>query len=346
MNQPLPPDEQLGDDVAWLRRNLGPADPIRSLAPAPPPPEPALLAATPLLSARPPRRRVRMAVAALSAAALIAAVAAVAATSGAGHGATHVVSGQPVFAAAAATEAARTAQASVSVTAGSNVTTLQGSVDLADQTSDLTADLPMGLGTVEVRTIGSVAYVKLPTNFQALVGGKTWIQADLPTIDGLAGQQLGLPALGSGLDMTGMLDWLRGVSSDVTQIGTDIIHGVATTHYRASVDLTKAVANAPAAVRSGVERAAQAVGQTIPVEVWVDGQGRLRQLTATIDPGNAQAPSDLGPSTTGPVVATVDLWDFGAPVTVTAPPADQVGTLPISGGLGGVLGSGGLGGTG
>ena len=344
MNEPLPPNDQLADDVAWLRRHLGPADPIRSFAPmAPPAPDPAVLAATQLAPAQPRRRRARVAVAALSAAALVAAVAAVSATAGTGHGATHVVSGQPIFAAAATTEAARTAQVSVSITDGSNVANVHGAVDLAADTSDLTADLPMGVGSVEVRTIGSVAYVKLPTNLQGLAGGKAWIEADLPTIDGLAGQELGLPALGSGLDMTGMLDWLRGVSSNVTQVGTDTIHGAGTTHYRANVDLAKAAANAPADVRSRVEQAAQAVGQTIPVDVWVDGQGRLRQLTASLDPSKAQAPSDAAVPSTGPIVVTVDLWDFGAPVTVTAPPADQVSNLPLDGTLGGVPRAAGLG---
>jgi hypothetical protein len=348
MNEALPPDEQLADDVAWLRRHLGPADPVRSLAPmaAPLPPDPAVLAATALVPGRPRHHRARVAVAALSAAALVGAVAAVASTAGAGHGPTRVVSGQPIFAAAATTEAARTAQVSVSVTAGSNVTNVQGSVNLAADTADLTTDLPMGVGTVEVRTIGSAAYVKLPTNFQGLAGGKAWIEADLPAIDSVAGQQLGLPALGSGLDMTGMLDWLRGVSSDVTQVGKDTVHGVGTTHYRASVDLTKAAANAPAAVRSRVGQAAQALGQAVPVDVWVDGQGRLRQLTASIDTGSARGPSGGALPDTGPVVVTVDLWDFGAPVNVTAPPADEVSTLPLGSALRGVLGAGGLGGAG
>jgi hypothetical protein len=345
MNEPLSPNDQVADDVAWLRRHLGPADPMRSFAPmVPPAPDPAVLAATQLIPAAPRRRRARTAVAVLSAAALVGAIAAVSARAGAGHGATHVVSGHPIFAAAATTEAARTAQVSVSVTAGSDVINVQGVVDLAADNSDFTADLPMAVGTVEVRTIGSVAYVKLPTNLQGLVGGKAWIQADLSTIDGLAGSQLGLPALGSGLDMTGMLDWLRGVSGNVTEVGTDTIHGDSTTHYRASVDLTKAAADAPAAVRSRVEQAAQAVGAAIPVDVWVDGQGRLRQLTASLDPGKVQAPSGVDIPGSGPVVVTVDLWGFGVPVSVTAPPVDQVSTLPVDGALRGVVGAGSLGG--
>jgi len=345
MNQHLPP-ENLADDVAWVRRHLGPADPVRSSGPAPVTEPPAVLAAAPA----PHHPRARVAVAALTAAALVGAAVAVVATHGGGSGhATRVASGAPIFAAAATTEAAHTAQVSVSVTVGSEVVDVQGEVDLTAHNADFTATLPMSIGTVEVRTIGTVAYVRLPANLQGVVGGKAWIQADLPTVDGLAGQQLGLPGLGAGLDVTALLDWLRGVSGTVTDIGSETIHGITATHYRADVDLTKAAADAPAAVRPGVEQAAQAVGQTVPVDVWVDAQGRLVQLTTSVDPGKFQAPAgtDL-PGTdvpgAGPVAVTVDLWNFGMPVDVTAPPADQVSALPIGGALRSVLGGGGLGG--
>jgi hypothetical protein len=191
----------------------------------------------------------------------------------------------------------------------------------------------------------------VPASLQGMLGGKAWIEADLPTVDGLAGEQLGLPGLGQGLDVTALLDWLRGVSGDVTNVGTDTIHGITATHYRAAVDLTKAAADAPAAVRARVEQAAQAVGQTVPVDVWVDGQGRLVQLTTSVDPTKIQAPAAAGSGAigsglagsglagSGPVAVTVDLWNFGMPVVVTAPPADQVSALPIAGALRGVLGA-------
>ena len=329
-DQPRP--DPLADDVAWVRRHLGPADPLRS-APAAAATEPTVVAALPA-----PRRRTRVTVAALTAVALVAAAAVVVATRGAGSGSsgTRVVGGQPVVAAAAATEAARTAQVSVSLTVGPEVIDVQGAVDLVAGAADFTADLPMSLGSVEVRTVGSVAYVHLPANLQGLAGGKPWIAADVPTVDGLAGAQLGLPGLGQGFDVRTLLDWLRGVSGTVTQVGTDTIHGAAATHYRAEVDLSKAAAAAPPAVRDGLAQAAQAVGGPIPVDVWVDGQGRLVQLTTSADP--------TGVPGAGPVALTVDLWGFGQPVDVAAPPADQVSTLPVAGILHGILGAGGAGG--
>jgi hypothetical protein len=196
---------------------------------------------------------------------------------------------------------------------------------------------------VEVRTIGSVAYVQVPSSLQALLGGKPWVKADATTAEGLAGQVLGVPGLGTGLDFTGLLEWLRGVSGQVTVVGTDTIHGAVATHYHADVDLAKAAASAPSGSRAKLEQAALAAGQTIPVEVWIDNQGRLRQLKASFDPSKLQAPPGGPTKGLGTVVATVDLWNFGTAVNVIPPPADQVGALNgMTGGLKGLLGRGGI----
>ena len=62
---------------------------------------------------------------------------------------------------------------------------------------------------------------------------------------------------------------------------------------------------------------------TLPVDVWVDAQDRPVRFAATFE--------------TGPVAAKVrlDLFDYGADVRVTAPPADEITSL------GGLLGGGG-----
>jgi hypothetical protein len=62
--------------------------------------------------------------------------------------------------------------------------------------------------------------------------------------------------------------------------------------------------------------------------VWLDAQGRVRQVAyQLILPPATSSPTDPG-STTGATSssfsATIDFYDFGIPVDVTAPPADQV----------------------
>jgi hypothetical protein len=338
MNDHLPSD-QLSDDVSWVRQQLGAANPVpfpgRVTVPRPGPAAPAFgtdaSEGARRLDVPPPSvfRRAKVATAVVGAAAMIGAIVAagVISAGGSDRGVTRLASTQPVMAAAATTEAARTAQVSLSVTVGATLTNVQGVADLSTGNAQFTADLPAGIGAAEVRIIGPVAYVELPASVQGLLGGKPWIKADVPTVEALAGQQLGLPGFASGLDFTGVLDWLRGVSGPVTTDGTATIRGEMTTHYHADVDLTKAAANAPSASRSKLEQAAQAAGQTVPVDVWIDSQGRLRRLKASFDPTRVEAPREVTSKSPGTVVATLDLWNFGTQVNVSPPPADQLSPL-------------------
>lgn len=333
--------DQLRDDLSWVRQQLGAANPVpaaderTAIYPGV-----AALAGVgisqddqPLAASRVRSHRgAKVATALIGAAAMIAGIVAagVMSSGGSSHGVTRLASTQPVFAAAATTEAAHTAQVSLSVIAGTAAATIQGLADLTAGNAEFTADLPAGLGVAQIRIVGPVAYVELPSNVQPLLGGKPWVKTDLATVEGLAGQQLGIPVFGGGLDFTGVLDWLRGVSGPVTTDGTTTtIHGDATTHYHADVDLTKAAANAPASSRARVEQAAQAAGQIVPVDVWIDNQGRLRRLIASFDPSRIQAPAGVTIKSPGTVTATLELWNFGTPVNVTAPTTDQVS--PLSG---------------
>ncbi len=69
------------------------------------------------------------------------------------------------------------------------------------------------------------------------------------------------------------------------------------------------------------------------MDVWVDGQGRVRKLRSRIDFLTVSvAPSVVGPlsgpaeqvGSEGSVAWTVEFYDFGVPVHVAIPPADQV----------------------
>ncbi len=348
------PSDDLDDDMAWVRRHLGAANPVPRVDAAPTSP---VLSGAALASAAATheaitlearraggRRRVTLVAAVVGAAALIGAVLAVGVSGGGGSGPTRITSPQPLLSAAAATEAARSADVSLVLTVGTTVTNVQGSADLSTGNADVTADLPAGLGTAEVLSVGQVAYVRLPPGMQSIFGGKPWVKADLPMVEGLAGAQIGVPGLGSGFQFSGILDWLRGVSGQVTAVGSETIHGDATTHYRAEVDLAKAAASAPAARQSELQQAAIAAGQTIPVDIWLDSEGRLRQMTVSFDPAKAHLPAGAALDSPGVVVATVDLWNFGAPVNVTPPSADQVAPMTgMPGIVKGILGTAGIG---
>jgi hypothetical protein len=127
---------------------------------------------------------------------------------------------------------------------------------------------------------------------------------------------------------------------------------VETTHYHATLDLQKSVqaADLPPGLR---DKANALLGDAaaIPVDVFVDSDGRARRMTITMDLGDfmgsvagASGATGLGDLPT--ITATVDFYDFGAPVSVVAPPADQIVEMPKLGDLGNLGNLGDLGGFG
>lgn len=198
--------------------------------------------------------------------------------------------------------------------------TAQGALDFAEGDSQLTLALPEGAGELEIRSIGSTLYLKAPPEAAAALGGgdTPWISIDLAQ----AGMgQLG-SALGGGLPTQNpgqMFGFLAGISGELQEVGTETIGGVETTHYSATVDLA---ALAQAQGTGGAEATAaleELLGtSTLPVDVWIDGENLIRQVKMVIPiSGQGEIPG-------GQVSLVQTLSEFGAPVDITAPPADQV----------------------
>jgi hypothetical protein len=201
----------------------------------------------------------------------------------------------------------------------------EGAVDFDNRALSLRMDLAGSLGDLagseggrtEVRVVDGVFYIDLgdlADEAGELTDGKRWLKLDLSGLTGMLGD--GAVSSESSNPVDG-LDALRSVSSDVTEVGSETLRGVETTHYRATIDVAKALADAPAGARDLLDRAAT---PTIPVEVWLDAQGRVRKYTMQVDGTSV--------GTEGSTVAvTYEFFDFGAPVDVGAPPADEVADL-------------------
>jgi hypothetical protein len=322
-DDPLTPLEA---DLDWVRRTLAPADPVgpgdRQFVSLPasiidmPRPRPARRRSTPLLVT-----------AMAAAAALIVGVIAV--TVGGSSQRTHPPTAgsgpAAVLAAYSTTVGAESAQGSASLSAGATSVTVNGVGDLRTDQAILTVQLPAPLGQIEVRSTGQDYFVHLPPQLIRVADGRPWVRVDRSSLQALAGSQLGVPALGTTLDFSSLLAWLQGVSGQITTVGHERIHGTPTTHYRAQVDLSRVAATmgADANDASGL---AQTVGRTIPMDVWIDAQGRLRQLKIALDLNTLHAPQGvtLPTQARGTAVLTVDLWNFGVAVHPVPPPANQV----------------------
>jgi hypothetical protein len=86
-------------------------------------------------------------------------------------------------------------------------------------------------------------------------------------------------------------------STKVETLGSEEIRGVSATHYRAHLDETKL----------GIDGDAE---KPVVVDVWIDEEGLPRRIRV--------------PAGAGDLVVVFDLFDFGVPVSIHAPPANEV----------------------
>jgi hypothetical protein len=185
-----------------------------------------------------------------------------------------------------------------------------------------TPSLPQGL---RVRAIyeGGVVFEQIPQlfdlpQFHSLEPGKSWVSLNL---SGLVNASGGTGALGSGGNPTAMLRILSQQGNAVVRSGTSVVDGTRVKSY--TVTLNPAVLSreaGSATLPSWLRAALQHVTfQNASEVVFIDGSGRLKQFSIHM---LIAAPSTPQGSIT--VDETMDLSDYGVPVSITAPPSSQV----------------------
>ena len=169
---------------------------------------------------------------------------------------------------------------------------------------------------------GDTAYLKFPLIADQLPAGKTWIKGDAKTLSSADAGQLQQFGSFAGTDPRDVLGLLKAVSGSITAVGSDKIRGVETSHYRATIDTAKLAQLVPAAQRQslgGLDQTARQAGVTaLPVDVWVDADQLVRKISIDLDAKQ--------PGTGMPVKASlvVELYDYGTPLELKLPPADEV----------------------
>ncbi|WP_307674897.1 hypothetical protein [Streptomyces sp. V4I2] len=208
--------------------------------------------------------------------------------------------------------------------AGESVTARgDGVMDLEEGDSRMT--LTAQGQKIEQRALDGVVYQKAPAEQRSqlrLPPDKTWMKIDLARLDssgsGGADGQVSDPAESFG--------YARGVTDrDVTRVGTDTIDGARTTHYRVKADVEALAEGDPARAKALRE---QLGTSSLPLDMWLDDQGRLRQQTVRLslrpDSGDAPKQSRTVTSTT-----TLKFSDFGTEADVEAPAAED--TVDVTG---------------
>ena len=223
------------------------------------------------------------------------------------------------------------------VPGGTITITGEGAFDYVGRQGAFTLNLPaiagMQLGQIQAVSTGSTIYEKFPPQLASLLGGKPWVKIDLNALGQGAGIDFDSISQASSSDPTQALQFLRGSGADMVEVGKEQVRGEPVTHYRGTIDLNKAAAAAPPEQQPTYQKLAQLYSQPLPVEVWIDGDSRVRKVTTAVDlarltlpsQATAGAPAEVKP--TGTLTSTTELFDFGTPVSVTIPPADQVTDL-------------------
>ncbi|MFJ6697876.1 hypothetical protein ACIQM4_17655 [Streptomyces sp. NPDC091272] len=182
----------------------------------------------------------------------------------------------------------------------------EGVVDLARGSSVLT--LSAEGEKVEQRVVERIVYQKVPAARRAAVPGKKpWIRIDpSKAAPQQGGGQVGDPA--------GLTALARGVTGEgVRELGAERIGDTDTTHYRASVDVSRLPDGA---------RLRKQIGPTLPVDLWLDDAHRIARQQTDM---TFTAPEGTGADSTTPKKLSVrtvfELSDFGTKAEVKAPPA-------------------------
>jgi hypothetical protein len=205
--------------------------------------------------------------------------------------------------------------------------------DLAELSRGVLVDRPM-----EVVFDGLVYYMRFPGGLMELGGlGDKWLKIDFAKLDEETGVDLGALQQAN-QNPAQLLQFLRGTSDDIEELGRESVRGVETTHYRATVDLDEAAERGADVgefsdemreqLEAEIERVKRQTGlETLPVDVWVDEDDLVRRLRMnfTFPVDGEQAGMDM----------KVDYFDFGVEVRAAPPPAAETVDVAELAGLGG-----------
>ena len=159
-----------------------------------------------------------------------------------------------------------------------------------------------------------VIYMQLGVLSSQLPGGKQWIKLDLSKLGKASGVDLGKLLSGSQLQPSDLLGMLRGEGAKVRKVGSATIDGTATTHYRVTIDLAKALESKGLASPLLGGLAAQM--PKLPENVWIGKDGLVRRVGFSY--GFARSGQQVR------MRMTMNISDYGAHVTIAAPPSSQV----------------------
>lgn len=185
---------------------------------------------------------------------------------------------------------------------------------------DMTMNTPQG--DMRMVLIDNTLYMQLPEQERAQMGGKAWVKISADGDDPIS-KMLGsmLKTVSDNVDVTKQIDQIKNAGT-ITKSAQETVDGQQVVHYWIDVDVQKlAASQTEELTKTALESLAKQGTKTLKYELWVRGDGLPAKFTTQMPVGTGQ-----------PVSVTVGFTDWGKPVSVQAPPADQVGEMPKMGG--------------
>ncbi len=180
---------------------------------------------------------------------------------------------------------------------------------------------------------GTTVYVKLPPAIASkLPGGRPWMKVDLAKASGIPGfSSLANNPVSS--DPSQFLSYLRAASGNVSKRGIEVVNGIQTTHYHATISLDKVPDALPSVSRNGAKQAVSSIERLtglrqLPVDAWIDANNLIRRMRLSFA-------ESLAPSVKVNIAMTMDFLKYGPQPTPTFPSADQVNDASSLSGVGG-----------
>ena len=251
--------------------------------------------------------------------------AAAAVTAGCGGGSTgNALSLDPVAAAATKTQHAGTARIRLGFTfsapqlQGGKTMRLNGSGAIDGRSSELTLNVgSTSLEEISLEQNGdSVVYLRAGTLAAYLPAGKHWVELDVSKLGKSAGLDLGKLLSGSQLQPGDLLSLLEAEGAEIRDLGPATVDGSATTHYGVTIDPAKALQ--ASGLTSPLLAGAVAQMPKIPANVWIGQDGLVHRIRVSL---GVPLPQSGKPVRFG---LTMDVYDYGAGVTISAPPSSDV----------------------
>jgi hypothetical protein len=220
-------------------------------------------------------------------------------------------------------QTADASSAHMKITANAAGQDINGEGDLKFGSADaaMTMDMSTTEGSISMVFIDSVLYMKLPAELEP---GKPWVKIDANSDNPVAKSLGGInEQLSKNADPRAALQEFE-KSGEITSTKKETLDGKETTHYTITVDVQKMADNQSDPTQKKLMQDAIAGGmKDFPVDVWVDEEDLpVRFLMET--------PTPDGQGGMTKVKVQVDYTDWGKPVEIAPPPADQTAELPGS----------------